>query len=434
MQQWSINNQQNANQGGLQTQTNAANLSQFAFPAATPVMMQAPTLFASNPQIINNNQQKLTSPSIPRQTSADSHHSVGSGNGSPQSNHSGGSNDNNKKIWNKKQQELGDKLYQKVMAKTGSSYAPKITGMLIKMGDKKAQQCIDNPNFLDEQIQIAKKLLETEGLPNSQNINPNGMVSTTPTLLGQHSGSPTSNTPLMNRLNAQFGSNALNTINSPNGQLNTLNSPNRYQTLNTTKPVTPNAAIQQQQNIDQQSSLNSASIANLLTSSIPNSLYGIPSIFGTPQLFAMSPAPSSAAAASRTPQPVLTTPKKQPQQVNTQSIPHLNVQQQVVNQQQAVNINGQQTQYLFTTIPNLGSAPITTVSPAQQHTMFNVVTTPNSGSINNGTPNDAHTPQQMQQSSIQQSGWGLALNPNQFNAIQTQPATQFMQPALYPRQ
>eukprot|EP00483_Globobulimina_turgida_P010332 UN10352 len=114
-------------------------------------MMPAPTFLASN---ISGNS---STGSLQRQRSNDSHHSVGSGAASPQSNHSAGSNEANKaKTWSKKQQQLGDQLYQKVFAKTGSNYAPKITGMLIKMGDKKAQQCIDDPTFLDEQIQIAK--------------------------------------------------------------------------------------------------------------------------------------------------------------------------------------------------------------------------------------------------------------------------------------
>ena len=221
MQQWQLNNATNAQQGipshyqqiypyydgptspkSLSPKGNGVNVNQFAFPAAAPVMMQAPTLFGMNGQqqngVHNVAQQQGTNnvnmngniPNLPqaqlgRQGSSDSHHSGGAA--SPQSNGSNGSNDANKgKTWSKKQQvmlyplypcfdhpqnrilhlnsihniqELGDKLYQKVFAKTGQNYAPKITGMLIKMGDKKAQQCIDNPQFLDEQIQIAKKLL-----------------------------------------------------------------------------------------------------------------------------------------------------------------------------------------------------------------------------------------------------------------------------------
>ena len=65
----------------------------------------------------------------------------------------------NSRTWSKKQQELGDKLYQKVFARTGGNLAPKITGMLIKMGDKKAQKCIDDEPYLLDQIHVAKKLL-----------------------------------------------------------------------------------------------------------------------------------------------------------------------------------------------------------------------------------------------------------------------------------
>merc|ERR1712154_640547 len=113
---------------------------------------------------------------------------------------------------------------------------------------------------------------------------------------------------------------------------------------------------------------------------------------GTPQLFAMSPA-SASNATSRTPQSVQTLNPAP----NGSTTPN----------------KLQQPQYLFTTIPNL------VTSPAQQQTMFNmngvnVVTTPNS-----------LEQQQQQQANIQQSGWGLAVNP-QINVIQTQPATQFI--------
>merc|ERR1712154_697589 len=61
MQQWSI-----ANPVQSATATTTTNANQFAFPAANPVMMQAPTLFAQS-------QTKQTA--LPRQLSNDSHHS-----------------------------------------------------------------------------------------------------------------------------------------------------------------------------------------------------------------------------------------------------------------------------------------------------------------------------------------------------------------------
>merc|ERR1719410_2323636 len=172
-------------------------------------MMPNPTLF--NQSMASNAQQSQAS-NIPQLPSTNMH-SNGSnqsiGNGSPQSNHSGGSqNDKSAKTWSKQQQKLGDQLYEKVFVKTGKVNAPKITGMLLKMGNTKAQQCIDNPTFLVEQIQIAKKLLEsTEGLNNG--LSPTSMLR----------------------------------LNSPNVLLNGMNGhspPKQYQTLNTTNPLSPN--------------------------------------------------------------------------------------------------------------------------------------------------------------------------------------------------
>merc|ERR1719410_3146632 len=189
-------------------------------------MMPNPTLF--NQSMASNAQQSQAS-NIPQLPSTNMH-SNGSnqsiGNGSPQSNHSGGSqNDKSAKTWSKQQQKLGDQLYEKVFVKTGKVNAPKITGMLLKMGNTKAQQCIDNPTFLVEQIQIAKKLLEsTEGLNNG--LSPTSMLHNQ-----QHSNSPKQTTPLMQRLN------------SPNVLLNGMNGhspPKQYQTLNTTNPLSPN--------------------------------------------------------------------------------------------------------------------------------------------------------------------------------------------------
>lgn len=456
-----LNNAQQYQQGN-----GAVGVNQFAFPQATPVMMQAPQLFNMNGQQqqqngvnnvsqqqgqqnnVNGNIPHLPQAQLGRQGSSDSHHSGGAA--SPQSNHSNGSGDANKgKTWSKKQQELGDKLYQKVFAKTGQNYAPKITGMLIKMGDKKAQQCIDNPQFLDEQIQIAKKLLDTnEGVPAQGNNLANSGMNSPTTLIQQHSGSPTStNNPLMNNLNTTN----INRFNAMNAGSPTNN---RFQTLNT-KPHTPNAQMQQnvqnvniQQNqpqLQQQGSANGlnpaaiptlGSIPNLLSSSIPNSLYGaMPSLFGTPQLFAMSPAPASIGSAANlnsNQQNGGSTPNQQ-NGANKPRIDAASLTSSIPNIQQlnTGGVNPQQAQYLFTAIPNLGSSPITVTSPAQQQAIFNVNM--------NGTPGSIGNISNDQQATIQQSGWGLA-NMNQNNAvqgninvIQTQQATNFVNPNLYPR-
>lgn len=57
---------------------------------------------------------------------------------------------------------MGDKLYVMVQAQTGDAFAAKITGMLLKMGDGKAQRCITDPQFLQEQIVLAKGLLNKQ--------------------------------------------------------------------------------------------------------------------------------------------------------------------------------------------------------------------------------------------------------------------------------
>jgi len=440
MQQWNLQNSAaNVQAQGNGAVNGVANLNQFAFPNATPLMMQPPALFAnagstntanstatnnashpaSNGVHVSNGALNLPSTTLPRQGSADS----ANGAQSPQSNHSGNSthsNDAHKATWTQKQQQLGDQLYQKVFAKCGA-YAPKITGMLIKMGDKKAQQCIDNPQFLDEQIQIAKKLLvqqdsgnegASNGMMNAQNMNPNTCLSPN-ALLQQHGASSptTGNTPLMNRFNANSG--------TPTG--------NRFQTLKT-KPLTPNGTISNAGNtnttanagINVTNPLAAAqlsSIPNLLPNSIPNSLYGtMPTLFGGPQLFAaMSPNSQQQQHSNQGGHtPNNNSNKQQTAQQHTQ-------QQQ---QQTLQSLQAGQPQYLFTTIPNLGSAPITVTSPAQQQILFG------------GTPTSLTDPAQM--NAIQQSGWGLALNPTAtqttaINVIPTQNATHFMNPSLYPK-
>ena len=291
-----------------------------------------------------------------------------------------------------------------------------------------------------------------EGIPaQGNNLANTGMNSPT-ALIQQHSGSPTStNNPLMNNLNTT-------NINRFNGINAGSPTSNRFQTLNT-KPITPNANIQNtggniqnvniQQNqpqLQQQGSatINPAaiptlgSIPNLLTSSIPNSLYGaVPSLFGTPQLFAMSPAPigsaanlNSASNAANAAQNGGSTPNAV-NNANKARIDTGSLTGSIPNIQQLNTGGVNQQQYLFTAIPTLGASPIAAMgatSPAQQQAIFNV--TPN-----NMNGND-------QQATIQQSGWGLAnLQQNNANAnnngginvIQTQTATNFVNPSLYPR-
>ena len=117
----------------------------------------------------------------------------------------------------------------------------------------------------------------------------NGHLSPTSMLHPQHSNSPKQTTPLMQR------------INSPNALLNGHTSPTKqFQALNTNKPLSPNNIALNSPNTTNQKLANIgsnplngsslSSVPNLLTASIPNSLYGTMPIFSTPQLFAMSPA------------------------------------------------------------------------------------------------------------------------------------------------
>ena len=81
------------------------------------------------------------------------------------------------------------------------------------------------------------------------------------------------------------------------------------------------------------------------------------------------------------------------------------------------------------TMPNLVTSP-----NGRQQTMYNLngvnnVTTPNGIEQQSQHQNNGHV---SQQSNIQQSGWGLAVNP-QVNMIQTQSVTNFMQPSFYSR-
>eukprot|EP01084_Bolivina_argentea_P054706 100313_1 len=395
---------QNTKGNAVNGATANVQLNQFAFPTAT--MM--PTLFANNAMAANQQQNTNQLPSLPRQISNDSHHSVGSGAASPQSNHSASSNDK-AATWSKKQQRLGDQLYQKVFAKTGKVYAPKITGMLIKMGDQKAQQCIDDPSFLDEQIKVAKQLLEnTEGVPSGHALHmPNGLSPTS--LLQQKSGSPTSNN-LMNRYN----------VNSPNPMTATTPT-NRYQALH--KPVTPNTTLNgggltspnsanpQMMSNATNNALNAAqmsSIPGLMPSSIQNPLYNaMPRLFhATPQLFANSHVNGGTTPNSAN--------KTQPMQNH-----------QVPGLTNTSSNTATTPQYLFAPV----TAPMQNLvaSPTHQQQLMNV-----NGVNVVTTPNTLEQQHQQQQRHIQQGGWGLALNP-QMNVLQAQPTAQFMQSSLYPR-
>merc|ERR1712013_310296 len=108
----------------------------------------------------------------------------------------------------------------------------------------------------------------------------------------------------------------------------------------------------------------------------------------------------------------------------------------------------QQQQYLFTTIPNLGSGSNTlsslanaAMSPAslQQQMMMQSNTNANGTPTSNNALSNVNA-----QTRIRQSGWGLANGSAQNasngqgqgltqNAIPTQNAPQFMQPAMFPR-
>ena len=207
----------------------------------------------------------------------------------------------------------------------------------------------------------------------------------------QHSNSPKPTTPNMMR------------INSPTALLNGggHSTPTKqFQALNTGKPLSPNNISLNSPSAKLGTVNNSlSSVPNLMTASIPNSLYGtMPALFGTPQLFAMSPS------------------------ANTTN-PNL-------------NLNGQ----AGNTTPNRTSNPLLNSSI---YTMPNMVTSPNSNRQTNTygvngltatTPNGtAISGDQHQQSNIQQSGWGLAVNSSQASGgmIPTQPATNFMQLNFY---
>mmetsp|Transcript_56067 Transcript_56067/g.93452 ORF Transcript_56067/g.93452 Transcript_56067/m.93452 type:complete len:919 (+) Transcript_56067:180-2936(+) len=403
MQQWNLN----AGSSGV----NAAksNVSNLMFPAGAPMMMAPSTLFASGgavnaapaPAVTvagnNNNISAGATATLARQSSADSVHSGGN---SP---HSNGSNEGNRKPnWSKKEQQLGDQLYAKLVSKCPVKLAGKITGMLIKMGDKKAQQCLDNPQYLEQQIQLAKKLLtqqeSTEGVP----------AALSPTALYKMNQFTHQMQAAVPQQQQQRGDNAaLETINTSSSGNQALNA----------------AQL--------------GSIPNLYPNSFLNA--GVPNLFQTPpQLFAtLSPTSTANAAAGGNNR----SPKQQQNGRNHPSPQHALQQQQHHQQQQQqqsvqqtpsphknrldfshhAGSSTQQPQYLFTTIPNLGSPMAAVSSPAQQQVVFN------------GTPkNDAG---QTQTSSIQQSGWGLALGhgQNNINVIPTQNATAFMNPALYPR-
>eukprot|EP00481_Brizalina_sp_1-RS-2013_P000028 TRINITY_DN1001_c0_g1_i1.p1 TRINITY_DN1001_c0_g1~~TRINITY_DN1001_c0_g1_i1.p1 ORF type:complete len:165 (+),score=55.04 TRINITY_DN1001_c0_g1_i1:61-495(+) len=142
----------------------------------------------------------------------------------------------------------------------------------------------------------------------------------------------------------------------------------------------------------------------------------------------MSPAPAS--ATSGTPQPVNGMMNGTPQ--SSSGTPNS------CNQKQQIP-SITQPQYLFTTLPNNNlftntvNGVVTSPGHQQLYTQHHqIVTAPNS--LEQQQQQALHQQQLNTQQTIQQSGWGLALQQNpQINVIQTQPQTQFMRPALYPK-
>jgi len=457
-------------------QGTASASTQFAFPStalttpSTGSMVMAPNLFGS---ASNTPNQALQPQSLNNGAVTN-----GSDN-SPQSSHSGGSNPGNAAIreqqatWSSKQRKLGDVLYTKVLAQTGTEFASKITGMLLKMGDISSQKCINDPTYLQEQLQKAKQLLAQQDAADN-NVKPVTPNATTP--LGRY------------------------TINSPNSALQ--GTPNRFQALTTT-PLTPNAtlnggvaalsgvtglnAVSLPNNgvgalaagsvgaVNGVSGMNGVSTLNSMSTlfpSIPNSVNsmnsmnsmgpmygGMPNLLHTPQLLTVSPNPAGhstsngvtnhgavhSSTASNGGTGVGGGGMNGVNGVNGTAPQTPNATKQTALSPNVSTMSGgTPTPYLFTTIPNLGASPMMVTSPSQQ-------------ALNMGTPKSQHNgpqqaqgqgqgqqhpqqqqPQAQQQPASQQQqqlGWGLAnqVNGGNMNVIPTQPATNFMQPQLYPR-
>jgi len=492
---------------------NPLNMSQFAFPGANsavngvsngmavPNMNSAPNLFAQQNQQTNQATPALggssSNPFMAQNANANAQQKVYSAvknmdndseNGSihshSQSQAAVVSDEAASKTWSKRQQELGDKLYQKVFARTGGNLAPKITGMLIKMGDKKAQKCIDEEPFLLDQIRVAKKLLlsqesiAAEGMSSPGNgylnmphtptklLSPSQLSMTPSMSLAHSNGSNHSAGPSLTQQLASiaFSSPMTTTTSLTNGTAHSTPqynhssmTPNssinsRFQALNT-KAVTPtsNGAVSVQPVNLFGAGMNGLSVnsVNSMPSMYPvnsvnggvaqmnqmnvNGLSGVTGVSGMASLYQqLSPHTPNAGTAS--PKGVMT-------QRPTTASP----------------MTAQQQQYLFTTIPNLGSGSGAlsslangSLSPAtvqqqqaqvQQQGMFGQVNMNNGGmNVNmNRTPTTAMSNVNAQ-AHIQQSGWGLANvgaigggNMQNHTVIPTQNAPQFMQPALFPR-
>jgi len=351
----------------------------------------------------------------------------------------------NSKTWSKKQQELGDKLYQKVFARTGGVLAPKITGMLIKMGDKKAQKCIDDEAYLLEQIHVAKQLLLSQDIESvssgsmAMNTNlamPVTPTNTTPSQLLSPLATSTSTPSLTSQLAGIANTQMARRFQALNTSLGSVTTPHKAGTPTSLNPQhqagatgTPTSLATQPINLF--AGAGGASLTQQLTSA--NALFpgagGVAQV-GVNGLNGMVTSTTGVAAPSLYQQlAALNTagstasPKPPLQKVG------------------AAPLTPQQQQFLFTTIPNLGSA---------SNPLSSLANTP--GSVGNvGSPSQA----------IQQSGWGLANGMTQQqvpgqqqqqqqqaqangqqqgqqqtqagNVIQTHTAPTFMQPALFPR-
>jgi len=450
MQQWNL-----GGATGLNTGMSPLSMTQFAFPnnlngvngvgvsgMGMPIN-SAPNLFAQT--------NSASTPTQPNLLGA-AQKQNGSENGSPQPR-----SPSEAKTWSKRQQELGDKLYQKVFARTGGNLAPKITGMLIKMGDKKAQKCIDDEPFLLEQIQIAKGLLlsqDGEGMmmPHTPTklLSPLSMQQQqTPSMSLANSNGSTHSAPgsLTQQLASIAFSSPMNTMSTtastitPNSSIGA-----RFQTLNT-KAVTPtsNGTLSAQAGAGATSINGGVPPVNLFTSPMAgfptgvtslngglngvNGLSGVTGVSGLGNVGMangmngmaslyqqLSPQPNPAGTAS---------PKPMVNGVNGAKAT-------------ASPMTAQQQQFLYTTIPNLGSgsnalsslASAASLSPATaQQGLFTAV----NGVNLSGTPTQQNV--QNVQTRIQQSGWGLAnAGAGVSGVIPTQNAPQFMQPAQFPRQ
>merc|ERR1719203_1585850 len=268
-----------------QQQGNGVNVlgTQFTFPpTATPPamsgnMVMAPNLFGSNSNTPNPalQQQLMQTGSTPV-----SNNSPKSG----KSTHSGGSGQSagsrvaseKKGNWSNTQRALGDVLFTMVK-KHMPEDASKITGMLLKMGEAHAKQCIDDETYLVTQMQRAKIMLNSQQGNGNLGINspltPNSLATQNVMNVSNVTNNVSNVQNVMN-INNMYG------INSPNGSVqsvqslgtpnvvtpNNFQTPTKYQTVNT-NPVNP-------------LSPNPIAINGLNGTSLPNGVTQIPNLFG----------------------------------------------------------------------------------------------------------------------------------------------------------